>query len=372
MSRTTTTKMAEPCAMDSVDTITETGVETENRHGNCEVCSAKTAKYTCPSCELKTCSLDCVKIHKKELGCAGNRQVTTYVPLKKFDNLTLLSDYRFLEDVTRTLGNCQRNPLNKSTRYNKALPPHLTRLKSQAAKRNTQLQFLPQHFTRHKENTSFLHFSSATIFWKLELIFPEADNIKITIERCSENDRLSKILSQYMDFEQCPEIYRNHLKYYHSTGLAGMEILLKAENVNATPSFFLLDLSLSIKENLDGRIIIENPILYAIHKTHKEEYNILDDDLKWDFNVDQSFKKGKRFPNFSPYHYFDTVCYKSSKKNVEGEMAASSIHQSANELKKYFGFNGDLDEEDEGDSEEKTVPVLANKKPLYIPQYEDL
>lgn len=57
----------------------------------CEVCGGAQAKYTCPKCEVRTCSLDCVKIHKKELSCDGIRDKTKFVPLKGFTDLDLLS-----------------------------------------------------------------------------------------------------------------------------------------------------------------------------------------------------------------------------------------------------------------------------------------
>lgn len=61
------------------------------RLGSCEVCNANNAKYTCPRCEVKTCSIDCVRIHKAELACSGTRDKTVYKPLSKFSNLDLLS-----------------------------------------------------------------------------------------------------------------------------------------------------------------------------------------------------------------------------------------------------------------------------------------
>lgn len=61
------------------------------RLGNCEVCDAEVSKYTCPRCEVKTCSLSCVKIHKFELECSGIRDRTAFKSMKKFSNLDLLS-----------------------------------------------------------------------------------------------------------------------------------------------------------------------------------------------------------------------------------------------------------------------------------------
>uniref|UniRef100_A0A0C9RZV4 Box C/D snoRNA protein 1 n=1 Tax=Fopius arisanus TaxID=64838 RepID=A0A0C9RZV4_9HYME len=76
---------------------------------NCEVCAKMTAKYTCPKCEVRTCSLTCVNIHKKELDCDGIRDKTKFVPLNKFTDLDLLSDYRLLEEVGRSVDQLHRD-----------------------------------------------------------------------------------------------------------------------------------------------------------------------------------------------------------------------------------------------------------------------
>lgn len=117
-----------------------------NRLGPCEVCGTTEAKYTCPRCEVKTCCLACVNIHKKELECDGARNKLLYKPLSKFQNLDLLSgkvffypdvlacyyfrlysfdntflcsflDYRLLEDVTRSVQEIQRDPLKRVSRF---------------------------------------------------------------------------------------------------------------------------------------------------------------------------------------------------------------------------------------------------------------
>ena len=117
-----------------------------HRLGNCEVCDAKVSKYTCPRCEVKSCSLDCVNIHKIELECDGLRSKTLYKPLKKYSNLDLLSgkqmctpplvitrytsnpltylilDYRLLEDVSKLVTKYHRDVKKRYTRYQQPLP----------------------------------------------------------------------------------------------------------------------------------------------------------------------------------------------------------------------------------------------------------
>lgn len=62
-----------------------------SRLGKCEVCNDQEAKYTCPRCEVKTCCITCVNIHKKELGCNGQRNKIAYKRISEFTNLDLLS-----------------------------------------------------------------------------------------------------------------------------------------------------------------------------------------------------------------------------------------------------------------------------------------
>ncbi|VDM04126.1 unnamed protein product [Schistocephalus solidus] len=67
----------------------------------CKVCSSVEAKYTCPRCALKTCSLQCCLRHKKETGCSGKRNLAAFVSRKDYDYFNFLSDYRLLEAVDR-------------------------------------------------------------------------------------------------------------------------------------------------------------------------------------------------------------------------------------------------------------------------------
>lgn len=50
------------------------------------MCNSGAAKYCCPKCEVKTCSLLCVNIHKKELDCDGKKYKTGFKKLEKFED----------------------------------------------------------------------------------------------------------------------------------------------------------------------------------------------------------------------------------------------------------------------------------------------
>ena len=54
-------------------------------------CKLNPAKYTCPGCSVRSCSLPCVKAHKQHTACTGKRQQTQFVPLSQFDDNLLKS-----------------------------------------------------------------------------------------------------------------------------------------------------------------------------------------------------------------------------------------------------------------------------------------
>ena len=67
------------------------------RLGLCEPCGLHPAKYTCPRCQMKTCSLACVNQHKESQGCNGIRDLTAYKSLSNFTELDLLSGIKCIK-----------------------------------------------------------------------------------------------------------------------------------------------------------------------------------------------------------------------------------------------------------------------------------
>lgn len=65
----------------------------------CAICKDEIAVYRCPGCYERTCSLECCIEHKQKSGCNGKRNKVGFVPLNRFNDTTLSSDYHFLEDV---------------------------------------------------------------------------------------------------------------------------------------------------------------------------------------------------------------------------------------------------------------------------------
>ncbi|KAI8054526.1 hypothetical protein BDF22DRAFT_742461 [Syncephalis plumigaleata] len=80
-----------------------------DEHTNlCASCHTAIAKYRCPRCETRTCSLSCVQTHKSQTGCSGKRDRTSYVPMKEFGINQLTSDIQFLEEGVEKKINAER------------------------------------------------------------------------------------------------------------------------------------------------------------------------------------------------------------------------------------------------------------------------
>lgn len=129
------------------------------------------------------------------------------------------------------------------------------------------IQFLPQTFERHMQNKTHLQLHTKTVFWSIEWIFVNADNLKILEHAINENKKLSSPLHKYF-IGETESFYKEKLHYYQSAGFANISLFLAAENVKGD-KYFELDLQNSIKMNLEGKTIIEYPIIYVVLNDHK-------------------------------------------------------------------------------------------------------
>ncbi|XP_047663064.1 box C/D snoRNA protein 1 isoform X5 [Tachysurus fulvidraco] len=137
---------------------------------SCDVCDVQEAKYCCPGCLKCSCRsrpltqrpsehttdpsaflLSCVKQHKLQSGCSGVRDRTAFIPLSRFGDLHMLSDYRFLEETGRVAERPNRDTM-LHTRTRHSYGAMLLLRNAKAAKVN--LKILPKSFSRRRENTS--------------------------------------------------------------------------------------------------------------------------------------------------------------------------------------------------------------------------
>lgn len=71
----------------------------------CSVCLEQDSKYTCPACDTKTCSVECVKRHKLRTECSGQIDPTQFIANKELaSSQTLVNrDYNYLLNFERKI-----------------------------------------------------------------------------------------------------------------------------------------------------------------------------------------------------------------------------------------------------------------------------
>lgn len=157
----------------------------------CCICGDN-ALYTCPGCGARTCSIICVRVHKTQFNCAGERNIAKKVPLKEFTDTQLQRDFQFLEDVRRVVSNCERG-FSRIWHYTfRALPPPLHALREAAKKRGVVCQITSEGMAKRDANTSRFDRKTETIIWRCQFNFHSPD-FTVTTDWGSERHRLGDI-----------------------------------------------------------------------------------------------------------------------------------------------------------------------------------
>ncbi len=268
----------------------------------CQLCTSSPAKYRCPRCDARTCSLGCVVRHKEETGCSGLRDRTKFVSKGAFSDLDLLSDYRMLEEVNRSVENYAREETAKERRWH--LPVGMLQLQRacRRAVRECRLLFMPPSFERRQENTSRFDFQDRTVRWRVRLVFPHCKRT-IVMAEVKESTKLYKILEDYVEAgkakegkgkeeeeeggENSPDILaEDPFASYRSAWPGGVLVLLKAEHLSnkeveqlqdedgntVVTRFYELDLKKSLRNNLRGKTVVEHPVVFVVLKSHSDYF----------------------------------------------------------------------------------------------------
>nr|XP_023674811.1 box C/D snoRNA protein 1 [Paramormyrops kingsleyae] len=215
-----------PVYLDGEDSTKEMrGTKRKISLASCEACGAEEAKYRCPACLKHSCSLPCVKKHKSDSGCTGVRDKTAFVPLSCFDEMTLLSDYRFLEDSGRLADSITRDRHRLPQQKNQKA--RILRLG--AHRLNLQLRLLPNGFTKSRENTTFFNKRECRFYWHVKLLFPESST-EYRERRVPDNRTLKEILTPYIHPTESEPVKRQKLKVYVRDSFDGVRVFMKVEN----------------------------------------------------------------------------------------------------------------------------------------------
>ncbi|KAJ7400970.1 zinc finger HIT-type containing 6 [Pitangus sulphuratus] len=270
-------------------------------------------------------SLLCVKKHKLALSCNGVRDKTAFVSVNEFTDLNLLSDYRFLEDVSRTADAAARHCIVHSP-ATKRLLRFVERLLQRVEVGNCST------YVRGKLRTVFsdvlFMLSLRANCWAVQgrnesnpkrgstrrilVLFAKFDVVKAYVPMLGntqirltcdieylDNGRslesrvciqfvnswvpddktLADILKPYIDPVESDPVVCQRLKIYTGSPQSDVQILMKIENRSRNSvRYNELDASRSLLDNLKGKVIIEYPTLFVVLKTLKNDMVVLGKD----------------------------------------------------------------------------------------------
>ncbi|XP_064094240.1 box C/D snoRNA protein 1-like [Macrobrachium nipponense] len=191
-------------------------------------------------------------------------------------NLTLLSDYRFLEEIDHKLDDNHRHPLRRHIMVRhgerQSLPHFLQRLKSEAWNRGTLLKFMPSHFVAHQENSTRYYFKDGIIRWHVKWIFHQAD-VTFVDRNVDENTTIVKLLSKYLEPNDSLSLEESEkLAFYHSASYGKVAVLMQTNEKGSVPAFEEVFVKKSLRLNMANKTVIEYPVFYVVLRDHIHSY----------------------------------------------------------------------------------------------------
>ena len=269
------------------------------RLGDCAVCDAGVpAKYRCPGCAVVTCSLACSKRHKQVgEGCSGKRKVAEFKDIRDFTDADLVSDYRFLEDALLEKDRAKRwRPQfrpgsDAAARADRA--PAATKtvdlLTRKAADRGVQLFCMPDGMARRVANTTFYDRKRDLMQWRVEWLFHGPPSARDDDEekngragvfapvaraedaKVDETATIGSALRAHFapgpgNAARLHELrrFRSLREGHEAETPSTIGIFLAVEGRRADdPRFHRLALDATLRENLDGKRVLEFPTMHV-------------------------------------------------------------------------------------------------------------
>jgi len=245
----------------------------------CEMCKVNKWKYTCPKCLMHTCSLPCVKGHKKELNCDGKRDKVKYVSMNEYNENNLRNDYYFLEDVARANDNANRE--QNDFRRNKHSQKKNAILK-QARKKDIILKFMPTGMKKSQINKIYYNIKAKEINWTVELNFPDSEKkLKLIRTRIKDNMKIKDIINNCLCEKEGNAMTRHNLSNYIEEKIENLKVFLKREEIPANKQeYYSVNINSSICEILAFKVVIEYPSFFILipTSTFLDNYKIINEE----------------------------------------------------------------------------------------------
>lgn len=233
----------------------------------CEICEISKKKYCCPGCKAFTCSLKCIKEHKKNGRCNGIFKVNKFITKTGFDQKQGIKDYNYLNNMITNIEKTKKHLslLKRKGNSSEALRYKLLRVFSKK-NNDVELVILPFIFSRHRENLSFYYTKKRTIFWTCEFfIYQKHKTFKRILNQKPINEEI-----QMKDILGNIEVESENQKAL-CEDLKNMKgnIFFKGD---PKKDFTEISLESTIKSNIKGGKIVEFPSFYIVDLEDVENF----------------------------------------------------------------------------------------------------
>lgn len=259
----------------------------------CAICHSNPFKYTCPACAVKTCSVDCIRRHKKQTECTGTVDQSRFIAKKDLSEtpVHINRDYNFLikmgrdiqvgkTDIKNSAKNVFKRPNNSNASRRKkfkpdtAIDPRLEMINqifqntTHAIKRmNTLVILLPEGMSRSSNNKTGYDKKLQTFTWSVQWIFTDEEGQVL-------KDFLSYRINEALTIKEAvpmsvltgvrETVQQDDLKFY-------LQNIVRLDG--HTQTYIPLDLNIPLCEALKDTAVLEYP---TIHVSLKEYSDLID------------------------------------------------------------------------------------------------
>lgn len=253
----------------------------------CGICFKEPSKYKCPSCSMQTCSLECVKLHKKEKNCLGSVDPAKFLSWKQLSegSTHVNRDYNFLINAGRhldvqkeTLRLNSKNLFKRPAGPGKRPPPKRQKTELEDSRiqliksafphdpptsikrKNTVIVLVPPGMSRAMANKTGYDKKAGAFVWSVEWVVLADDGREVgryMSYRLPEGNAIQKLvpinLIRKAYGDESDLIVPEKLHYY----------LLNVVNCKPGRSLIPLEVTMPLCDALADRIVLEYPTIYV-------------------------------------------------------------------------------------------------------------
>ncbi|KPI38199.1 Box C/D snoRNA protein 1 [Cyphellophora attinorum] len=144
----------------------------------CAICHTGDQKYTCPRCNIHTCSLPCVKLHKVRASCSGIRDPAAYKRRADLATASSIdSDFNFITSLERSLTQADDDSKPTMRVFKKVTDSE--RLAGLVKERGITWRRAPKGMKRRLENHTRIE--NGGVSWTVEFLLPEAKRVCLLV-----------------------------------------------------------------------------------------------------------------------------------------------------------------------------------------------